>query len=269
MGGFFLFTAVTLVHTSYAAGHLSGATAAAWLFEDGVTDGVVNDVSGNGNDCAVVGDGISMADGKFGSAVNISGENAGSGPYLNCGAGESISGLTNFTLMFWFHTEFADSTQPILMKGVGGGEWGFNYSGRSNGFWNEISFDGVRMDLQRATILLSGFTWYHGAFSFDGTTRRLYTDGVLDNEVGVLLNEVPAEGEISRTANDLLIGGWAIGEGANRFASNGSIDEVAIFNVALSQNDIQNLMNNGLVGSGAVSVEATGKLTTTWAQLKK
>ncbi len=90
------------------------------------------------------------------------------------------------------------------------------------------------MDLQRATTLISGFTWYHGAFSFDGTIRRVYTNGALENEIGVLFNEAPAESEISATANPLLIGGWAHPAG-NRFASKGFIDEAAVFNVALSQ----------------------------------
>ena len=72
------------------------------------------------------------------------------------------------------------------------------------------------------------------AFSFDGTTRRVYTNGALENEIGVLFNEAPAESEISATANPLLIGGWAHPAG-NRFASKGFIDEAAVFNVALSQ----------------------------------
>lgn len=263
-----IFLSISFGLITKSHGRLDESLAAAWLFEDGIADGLVSDLSGNGNDCEIIGDGVSIVDGKFGSAINISGEDGVDEDYLSCGAGESISGLKNFTLMFWFHTEFPDSTQPILMKGVGGGEWGFNYSGRSNGFWNEISFDGTRMDLQRATTLIAGFTWYHGAFSFDGTTRRLYTNGALDNEVGVLLNEAPAEGEISATANPLLIGGWAHPAG-NRFASKGSIDEAAVFNVALSQADIENIMNNGLMGSGAVAVEPIGKLATTWGKIRK
>ena len=84
----------------------------------------------------------------------------------------------------------------------------------------------------------------------------------------MLLNEAPAEGEISATANPLLIGGWAHPAG-NRFASKASIDEVAVFNVALSQADIESVMNNGLMGSGAVSVEPAGKLATTWGNIRR
>ena len=47
----------------------------------------------------------------------------------------------------------------------------------------------------------------------------------------------------------------------------GIIDDVAIFNVVLSQDEIQSIMDDGLEEAFAVSVN--DKLTTTWAVLKK
>jgi hypothetical protein len=48
---------------------------------------------------------------------------------------------------------------------------------------------------------------------------------------------------------------------------NGLIDEVGIFNVALTEDDIKDIMNKGLEGVTAVS--PSGKLTTTWADMKQ
>ncbi len=48
---------------------------------------------------------------------------------------------------------------------------------------------------------------------------------------------------------------------------NALIDEVAIFNVALEQADIESLMNDGL-GTTLTAVEAEGKMTTTWGNVK-
>jgi hypothetical protein len=51
----------------------------------------------------------------------------------------------------------------------------------------------------------------------------------------------------------------------------GILDEVAIFNKALSQDDINNIMTNGLklaLNLGA-AVSPSGKLATTWGRLKK
>ena len=48
----------------------------------------------------------------------------------------------------------------------------------------------------------------------------------------------------------------------------GLIDEVAMYHVALSQAEVQDVMNNGAtVGPGA-AVESVGKLTTTWSRIK-
>ena len=50
---------------------------------------------------------------------------------------------------------------------------------------------------------------------------------------------------------------------------NGLIDEVAIFNVELAEKDIQSIMNKGLERiSGLIAVELSGKITTTWDNIK-
>ena len=48
--------------------------------------------------------------------------------------------------------------------------------------------------------------------------------------------------------------------------TNGIIDDVGIFNVALSENDMDLIMNVGL--EEAAAVDAVGKLTTTWGNIK-
>ena len=53
---------------------------------------------------------------------------------------------------------------------------------------------------------------------------------------------------------------------AGRFG-NAIVDEVAIFDVALEQADIQTLMDKGLSDTVA-AVEAENKMTTTWANVK-
>jgi hypothetical protein len=50
---------------------------------------------------------------------------------------------------------------------------------------------------------------------------------------------------------------------------NGFIDEVAFFNEALSQEDIVTIMNEGLEETiGTTAVSSTGKLATTWAEVR-
>ena len=48
--------------------------------------------------------------------------------------------------------------------------------------------------------------------------------------------------------------------------SSGILDEVGVFNVPLSESDLNNVMKNGL--EGAADVSPVGKLATTWGDVK-
>ena len=74
--------------------------------------------------------------------------------------------------------------------------------------------------------------WLHVAFSFDGTTCKLFVNGELadstDEAAGLIPNPVPIS----------IIGSKFLGK----------IDEVRIWNLARSQTDIQSTMNGVLSG---------------------
>jgi hypothetical protein len=59
-----------------------------------------------------------------------------------------------------------------------------------------------------------------------------------------------------------------IGSARTSYYFSGIIDEFAIFNIELSENNIQNIMNDGLERATLVAVEPSGKLTGTWAHVK-
>lgn len=63
---------------------------------------------------------------------------------------------------------------------------------------------------------------------------------------------------------------WRIGVGDLSWTYfNGLIDEIAVFNVPLAEQDIQSILNKGLKESlGLAAVDLSGKLTTTWANIK-
>ena len=61
-----------------------------------------------------------------------------------------------------------------------------------------------------------------------------------------------------------------IGATPNGWRVSGIIDDVVIFNVALEEEDIQAIMNQGLERAlGITAVFPSGKLTTTWGGIKK
>jgi hypothetical protein len=80
-------------------------------------------------------------------------------------------------------------------------------------------------------------TWYHVAMTYDGATLKQYINGVQDGSLAVT-------GAILPTSNPLIIGGEA--SGPWDFA--GKVDEVSLYNRALSATEIQAIYNAGIAG---------------------
>jgi len=127
---------------------------------------------------------------------------------------------------------------------VGWGNWGTtnqttdlrlsdNYTVR-NGWYNT--------ELSVTSGNLADGQWHHVAATFDGTTRKIYVDGVLKGQDNPTGHNVPF-------ANNLKIG--TIGTPAlnNVQNFNGSIDEVRIWKTARTQTEILNTMYKELTGN--------------------
>jgi hypothetical protein len=90
-------------------------------------------------------------------------------------------------------------------------------------------------------------TWYHVAATYDGTTRKIYVNGILAG------SDTPvADSHNVSTANNFRIGSFNTGTGEY---FNGNLDEVRIWNRALPQAEIQNNLNCEL-GSGQTGLVA-------------
>ena len=95
--------------------------------------------------------------------------------------------------------------------------------------------------------------WAHLAFTADA--MRIYRDGEL-------LKQGPGTAPFVRAEH----GPWHIGgRSTNTFM--GKVDEFAVFNVVLSEADINSVMINGIEGA-VLSVSPEGRAATTWARLK-
>lgn len=100
-----------------------------------------------------------------------------------------------------------------------------NFNIGSNG-WNELTTDMNTLQLN---------TWQHVAATYDGSNMTIYKDGI-----AVISSSF--NGAIGNSVNNLIIGDWAtLTWGTRNFP--GKIDEVKIWNVAKSQNEIQSGMN--------------------------
>jgi len=86
-----------------------------------------------------------------------------------------------------------------------------------------------------ANNLLDFNQWQHLAFTYDGSNIHLYKNGVL-------ISSTPANGIITQTAQSFKIG--ALDWNGTGFYMNGSLDEIRLWNITLSQNTISNWMCN-------------------------
>jgi hypothetical protein len=117
--------------------------------------------------------------------------------------------------------------------------------------------DNSRRWVPRTPAIAVDGEWHHVATTYDGEVMYLYIDGELDGETAT-------DAEPILHDDPLVIGGDDRGAGVQ---VKGIVDEVGLFNRALSEEDVKSIMENGLKTATAVSL--AGKLTTTWGSIKE
>lgn len=217
-----------------------------WLFEDG---DVVEDSSGNDNDGELVGGPKWTDEGKFGGGLEVQNNHVKVPITVD---------YDEITVMTWFNLG-AGNVRPrfvgndhtdVTLKGF---QLMYN-TATTNSFFDVGT--GAQRRAAQFNFTADPGEWYHYAGTYDGSTVRAYMDGEL-------MAESACEGAIADSGIDVLIG---LRPGGDQF--NGILDEVAIFNKALDQDDIKAIMEQGLNKVLATAVEPSRKLTNTWGRIK-
>jgi uncharacterized repeat protein (TIGR03803 family) len=189
-------------------------------------DGHAGDIQGSNNGTLQNG-AMATGAGKVGQAFSFDGVN----DCVSVANHATLNGFSSATIDAWIKLNTVSGRQAIISK-VPAGEY---YLLVNNG---RLSFENDNLGAGAFTgaTLLSANLWYHVAVTYDGVNTRLYVNGVEDgNRAGVWSNA---------NTQPLTIGQ----RGSNEDFFNGLIDEVEIFNRALSVVDIQSLYNAGSFG---------------------
>ena len=229
-----------------------------WLLDEDDGD-VAKDSSEKGNDGTIVGK-AKWIDGKFGTALELDGGTASLDiPF------DAIDINKDQTFSVWFKTEVdQDIHARVVHVSMMAGYrlWMFIYrSGHS--MKGQMGFgyrNGENLLHMNSGTPLNDDTWHNAASVFDHTTKQasLYIDGKRSTQKTI------AGMEFNASLGKLCIGSACPGD-----ALPGEIDEVAVFNVALTEEDIQAIMNKGLDGAlGLTAVEPGGKLAAIWGATK-
>ncbi len=193
--------------------------------------------------------------GNFGKALAFN----GSGDFMQAGSKGFPVGAEDRTIAFWVKSPNTAVSNKFLV-GWGNGTnqqmsalimgW-FNTPVRKFAFW------GWNNDFEARTELKDN-TWYHIAFTLKGERlARLYVNGKVDREGVINTGLNTPEGTAFFVANFTSV----------MTAFEGNFAEIRVFNVALTEDDINRLMQGASI-TGVTPVFPSRKLTITWGQIK-
>jgi hypothetical protein len=190
--------------------------------------------------------GITYSQGEVGRAFNFDGAN---GSYLQIPSGTALNIQGSLSISAWVYSRNVSGIR--LIAGKAGGTQLYSV----DGILHFVVYSGGPHHAV-STTALAGNSWHHVAGVFNGSagTLMIYIDGVLNNT----LPSIPSQLDTNVTPYE--IGGFSA------YADNldGLIDEVAIFNQALTGTDVQNIYNAGGAGMCRPSVAPPSGLISWW-----
>jgi len=203
-----------------------GKPIAHWKFNEG-TGTSAKDSSGKGNHGTLT-DMDSATDwvsGKYGYALDFAGDN----DYVDCGTNTSLNmDGKNWTVGSWIKTDAACSSPgcAIMSKGTWEvGNYQYRISGNKIQWWvNEFTPTN-----DSGSITVNDGVWHQVVFLYDGSSVKIYVDGVLDKST-------PVTGTMTTNAHILAIG--CRGSALDTWF-NGQIDDVRIYNYARTAEQIR------------------------------
>lgn len=159
------------------------------------------------------------------------------------GAGQYVEGTTALSITGWFYCDQLSYGQGYMGFRSGSGDGEFYLIQLSNGVMEcrLKTTTGLHEYVAPANTAIPQ-VWQHIAWIFDGSSVSLYVNGFLNGSSS-------ASGTFSNPTVPFGIGKSLLG-GFN-FVYGGRVDEVTVWDKALSQGEIQDMMDNELTGSEA------------------
>lgn len=153
--------------------------------------------------------------------------------YVNAGASDDFKIAKNITMEAWIKPTDSSSYKTIMARDG-------SYYLALNALKPVVFLNGVSTVWQQATTAVPLNTWTHVAASYDGTTLKIFINGVLNRSVALT-------GTIATPAGkELWIGNRP--ENLSNYFYRGQIDEVAILNRLLTPGEIFAHFRRGAFG---------------------
>jgi len=227
-----------------------------WLFDEQQGD-VAVDSSGNGRDGEIQGN-AKRVEGEFGGALSFPGQ----------GDSEVIiphdDGLNvkEFSITAWVKPAVTGQQfQVIVTKGSEATTYGYYlilYASPPQ--FNIAGFTPAPQDWKEAfgTTDVRDDQWHHLAGTYDKESVKFYRDGELEGELAVSSDPDVVDTPLAIGAQH--DGVWPI---------QGIIDDVGLFSVGLTEDEVKDIMSKGLAEvTGVLPVSSAGKSATAWGKIK-
>lgn len=194
-------------------------------------DGTLHDIIG-GNEGFLNGGSpqLNFTTGKYNQALAFNGN-----MYINASGTNLPTGNHNRSVAFWVYpTQFTDNTRLF--------NWGTTSSqsdfvAAENGTSGKITVNTIGSSLT-STGTLTKNQWNHVAITLNGTSLKIYIGGTFDSSL--------TTGTVNTASTKLFIGSDATTPGTLLIPSGTLLDNIHIYNIALSQTQIQSDMNNNI-----------------------
>jgi hypothetical protein len=205
----------------------------AWYPLDTLADGVTEDISGYGHHAVCVPDPTgcpSLTSGQIGMAMDF-----GDVAHLRVDNSDGFFDTPDgFTIAAWVLLE-ASLRSAVMSKlldsqNTAKNSWQLEYGDDDRPAFTTGNDTNTDSAFAEAPVPLG--SWVHLAGTWDGATKRFYVDGVLVSELPFV---------VSFDGSDVVIGGDE-NNGAPDLIFDSSIDEVRVYNRALDENEILELV---------------------------
>jgi hypothetical protein len=191
---------------------------ALYTFED--TGTTITDDSGHTHDGTATASGVAItAGGKVGSALSFSGTSG----YVKIPSATDLEFTTAATIEFWVKLSSV-ATGSIFSRVAANGD-GIRVRSSQGNVQVTFTRSGIGSAIATSDAGVLDSTWTHVAIVNDGAELRVYLDGDLHRSV--------TGGKLGAVGADLFLGA-----AGNENAINGYIDELAIWNVALTDDQV-------------------------------
>ncbi|MBM3237270.1 LamG domain-containing protein [Candidatus Poribacteria bacterium] len=187
-------------------------------------------------------------DGKYGNALSFAGANQ----YVEVPNVPQLDITKEITMEAWIYPIEVQGDSSLYGRRNSANQGGYCMQWTAGKIETWIHIGGWQGTRGKQTVTPKTGMWHHVAGVYDGKKVIQYVNGELDIEFALsgAMNNVAEVFRVGQAQTSLT-------------PMHGTIDEVTIYNRALTQKEIQEDMNGVLL-----AVSPSGKLTTTWAAVK-